>query len=292
MKIDFDQALDDCAGRIASGESNLDECLARYPEHAARLKPLLQAAARVERGRRLEPSPTFKARERTRLMAYVQTHPQRGSRANVFLTSSPVWRLGTALAVLVLAFFVTGTAFAQTALPGQALYGWKLSSERAWRAVSPDHVGVDLVLADRRAYEITVESSDVDGQAQAVKGYQEVLTRLTSETTPQNNERIINVLKVHQEKFSAAGVAVPELESLLSSSSGLSPAISVTRPSPGEQPIPLKSTPTPENSLNSAVPKGGTPGSIEVTPGPGLPALLPTQAHGKIPTLSSPDNLP
>lgn len=281
MKIDFDDALEDCAGRIASGESSLDECLTRYPEYAARLKPLLQAAVRVERGRRIIPSATFKARARAQLTAHMQAHPRRRSWTDMF-SLSPVRQLGTALAVLILAFLLTGTAFAQNALPGQPLYSWKLSSEQAWRAVSFDRVGVDLVLADRRAYEITVETSDAGRQAEAVQGYQEVLSRLTSENDAQNNDRIVKTLQSHQEKFSAAGVSVPDLESLLSSTPSLPPAISATRPSPAE----ATDTPVPGAT------HGPGSGFIPTKPAPALPALLPTQAHGVVPTSHVPVNNP
>ena len=43
MEERFDKVLDECVDRINRGET-LDECLAAYPEHAAELKPLLEAA--------------------------------------------------------------------------------------------------------------------------------------------------------------------------------------------------------------------------------------------------------
>lgn len=297
MKNDFDQALDDCAGRIASGESNLDECLRWYPEYAAQLKPLLQTAIQVERGRGLKPSADFKARGRSQLMAHIRAHPRQRSWGTAFSTPSLAWRLGTALAVLILVFFITGTVFAQNALPGQALYGWKLSSEQVWRGVSPDPVGVDLALADRRANEIAAESSDAVRQAEAVNGYQEVLSRLTSETTRENSGRIVNALKVHQKEFSAAGVAVPELESLLSSPPGLPPSMPTTQSSPDkkgtnktfETPGPPKSTPASEDNLvpTHLVPTHQPPGSKNIPPKPALPPQAQGGDH-----LPVPDNVP
>jgi len=203
---DFDRILDDCLTQITSGASSLDECLARHPEHAARLKPLLQTAVRVERGRKVKPSPAFKSRTRAQLYARMEAYPRRAR------TFSPVWRVAVSLAVLLMAFLITGTAFAQSALPGQPLYAWKLSSEQAWRAASPDPVGVDLSLAERRVDEAIAVAADPARKAQALSGYLEALARLKSESEAGNNERISLALKSHQEKLSAAGISVPELD--------------------------------------------------------------------------------
>lgn len=206
----FDLILDNCLTEMSSGASSLDECLARHPEHAAQLKPLLQTALKIERGRAIQPSPAFKARARTELYAHMQAHPRR----RVWGFSS-AWRVAVSLAVLVAAFFITGTAFAQSALPGESLYPWKLSSERVWRAVAPDRVAVDLSLADRRIGELTIIAADPARKAEALNGYNEVLIRLKSERDAQSDERILPVLKAHQEKLSKAGVSVPDLDNIL-----------------------------------------------------------------------------
>jgi len=215
----FDRVLEDCLDSIASGASTLDECLAHYPEQAARLRPLLQAAVRVGVGQNVRPSPAFKARTRARLYGHMQTHPRHRR-----WTFSPAWRVAVGLAVLVAAFFVSGTAFAQGALPGQPLYAWKLYSEQVWRAVAPEPVAVDLSLADRRIAELVAVAPDPTRQARALDGYLEVLARLKSESDVQNSERIIQTLKSHQERLSTAGISIPELDVYLSSS-GENPAI-------------------------------------------------------------------
>ena len=62
---------------------------------------------------------------------------------------SPVfWRSTITLVTIILAFVVTGTVFAQGALPGETYYGWKLRSENAWRVVSLDRLGTDLTLSN------------------------------------------------------------------------------------------------------------------------------------------------
>ena len=110
------------------------------------------------------------------------------------------------MAVLVIAFILSGTAFAQGSLPGQPFYEWKLSSEQFWRASSPDRVGVDLQLADRRTFELTSVSTDANSEATALAGYQEVLNRLSVEDDAQNSARIMDTLKANQLKLSAAGI--------------------------------------------------------------------------------------
>ena len=248
---DFDRTLDECLTQITGGASSLDECLARHPEQASQLKPLLQTAAIVERGRAVKLSPAFKARTRTQLYAHMQAHPRRRA-----WTFPPVWRVAVSLAVLAIAFLITGTAFAQGALPGQPLYAWKLSSEQAWRAVSPDPVAVDLSLAERRVDEITIIAAEPALKAEALNGYLETLARLESESNAANKEKISLALKSHQEKLSAAGVSVPELDHTIKPSGG-NPA---NNNSPDAAPI------VPVPSLSS-------PGNI-----PSLPPVVPT-AH-------------
>ncbi len=207
---EFEQVLEDGLQEIASGAASREQVLARHPEYAGRLKPLLISAARLEGGRDILPSADFKARTRTRLTTYALAHPHSDK------PSFPrIGQIVALLAVLALAFLVTGTAFAQNALPGEALYPWKLSSEVAWRWVAPDPVYVDLGLADRRAYELTSVAADPGREAKALSGYQEVLTRLRSETDKQNSGRIIDALKVHKQKLSAAGITIPELNTYL-----------------------------------------------------------------------------
>ncbi len=222
---DFDFILDDCIAQIASGASTVDACLARHPEYAAQLKPLLQAAARFDIAQNVKPSPVFRARARGQLTNYMKAHPRRRSRMGF-----PAWRLAISWAVLIIALFATETAFAQGALPGQALYAWKLSSEEVWRAVAPNPVAVDLILADRRVSEMTAVAGNSVEEAQAQSGYLEVLARLKSESGAQNQALILQTLQSHQKKLSGAGISVPGLDQYLSpsgsnsSGSGANPA--------------------------------------------------------------------
>ena|SRR5215208_7205919 len=207
MNNDLETILDVCLDQIEGGEASIDACLARYPEHAAELKPLLSAATRLVRAREVVPDPTYKMRTRTQLNVYMQQHPQRKHVSPVF------WRFTVAFATVLLLFVASGTAFAQTAVPGDRLYDWKLTSEYVWRVTSADQLGVYLTLADRRMNELVVVSGNDLRRAQALKSYEKLLMKFNTEQNEQRRQRILPVLRSQHEALIKAGILVPELES-------------------------------------------------------------------------------
>lgn len=182
----IDEILEQCLRELASGDSSLEECLARHPEHAAQLEPLLRTASRIEAGAGIRPSPMFKARARAKLTLHMKAHPRHAARSGFDLR-----RLAAGFAALLLALLVTGTVYAQGALPGDALYGWKLASERAWRVFSPDAVDTDIRIANRRIDELNATADDPERREQALDGYREVVTRLESELDDQTLKQIL-----------------------------------------------------------------------------------------------------
>ena len=134
--------------------------------------------------------------------------------------------------VAALAFAFAGTGFAQSALPGETLYGLKLSSETAWRAASPDPVGADLVLADRRAGELLTLAgrqtaanasegvSQPDAETEGIAAYTDVLDRLETETTGPNADQVLYRLQAHQDELSKAGIHVPKLDDMVAHGQG------------------------------------------------------------------------
>ena len=158
LRIDlkgFQRILEECLMRLSNGTSTLDECLASYPEYAAQLKPLLETALILNLGHDVEPLPTFTAYTRSAVTQYTQTHPRQPQ------IVVPVFqRAALTFAMLVATFLVTGTAHAQSALPGEPFYSWKRTSERAWRALSPNPVATDIILAERRLNEWIAVSND------------------------------------------------------------------------------------------------------------------------------------
>ena len=103
-------------------------------------------------GSRSRPSPTFNAYTRSWLIRYVNFHPR--ERGHAVITAVPqtphfrptlsmARRIALTVAMLALALVVTGTAQAQSALPGDPLYAWKRTSEQAMLSLSPDPLGTE-----------------------------------------------------------------------------------------------------------------------------------------------------
>lgn len=150
----FDEVLARCLAAIEAGEATVESCLAAHPRHAARLAPLLRAAAGVRRGLSAAPDPAFARRLRARVLA--------GAAAPPVVPRTALWWHGLrrpviamAMAALVL-LLVIGLApmavvTSADALPGDWNYGLKLKTEELLLALGlRDH----LDRADERAREI------------------------------------------------------------------------------------------------------------------------------------------
>lgn len=209
---DFEQVLDDCLRRLTSGTSTVEECLSGHPEYTSQLRPLLQSAAGLMRhSREAYVSPAFKARGRVKLSLHIQDHPrQRTQKIFIFR------RFAVSAAVLVLALLSAGTVRAQSALPGDLFYAWKLASEGVWREISRDASHVDLVLANRRISEIVATVDDPALQAEALHNYEEILARLQSGLDVDSDAQILSVLESHRKSLKDAGLSVPQLDDYLS----------------------------------------------------------------------------
>ena len=208
MNNELETILDICLTQIKDGEANVEECLALYPEQAAQLEPLLKAATKLSRGREVIPDPAYKARARAQLSIYMQQNPQRKRVSPLF------WRFAIGIATMLLAFLATGTSFAQSALPGDQLYDWKLTSENVWRMASNDQLGVDITLSNRRVNELVVVSQDQMRRARAMESYEKLLVKFQNTKNEQDRSRIMPVLRAQHEALIRAGVTIPELEAL------------------------------------------------------------------------------
>jgi hypothetical protein len=215
----LEEILDECLEQIASGEFSLEQCLARHPLEAAQLEPLLTAAAEVQDNPVLQPSPYYKARARSELLTYMQAHP-RSPQAEAGFLRSPGWRIAFSLVILIVTFMISGTAYAQGSIPGDSFYGWKITSERAWRVFSRDPIGIDLVLAERRVSEYLLVSDDPERRQRALDGYGEVLVRLKSETDTNSLGRVVPVLKHHEKSLNDSGIRIPALDEFLGQQAG------------------------------------------------------------------------
>ena len=123
----FDNIVNECLERLAAGESVTD-CLARYPERADELAPLLRMMhATMQASRAAAPSAAGKARGMARMQAALADgRPRRGRRLQL---SRIFWRpITTPIAVAFAAVFLTiaaaggTTAASADSIPGEALY--------------------------------------------------------------------------------------------------------------------------------------------------------------------------
>ncbi len=212
MNDEFEAILETCVDDIAEGEASLEECLARYPQYATELEPVLYTVTRLKSGRAIKPSPFLRGTIRAELKLAMKSSPPPKSRLPLFF-----WRMALNVAVLLFALIMTNTVFAQGALPGESLYNWKLTSERVWRVVSIDPVGTDLQLSNRRINEYVAVSSDETRRARVLVSYNELLTRFESEGNNNDQQRILVALQSQRDSLHKAGLSIPELDNFVAS---------------------------------------------------------------------------
>jgi hypothetical protein len=229
---EFESVLQECLRDVEQGISNVEECLQRHPKHAAQLEPILLTSAYLARGREARLSPAFQARVRSRLVREMYAHPRRLARPRFMFM-----RLTASLAAVMLALLLSGTVYAQRAMPGETFYAWKIASENAWRLVSPDPLGTDLAIAERRLEELIAVRNDPVLQAQALAAYLQVTNRLRSQIDPANQARILAVLDAQAEELSQHDILPEE------PAPNIVPPFEVPTATLIETPLPILETP-------------------------------------------------
>jgi len=86
MKRDVNHALDECLALLGEGRATLEECLARYPEYASDLAPLLEIAIQVRSVLQPPPDPVAFAAGKRRML---ETLAERKRRQAVSVSSTP-----------------------------------------------------------------------------------------------------------------------------------------------------------------------------------------------------------
>jgi hypothetical protein len=155
----FENILDVCLEGIRQGES-VEQCLARYPEQAAELAPLLRVAEdSLKAYSVVEPRPEFKERSRYEMQSRLRgkerkTEPKKVS----FAGWVPRWAVAVASVILIFLIAGTGTVAASTSsMPDDTLYPVKLATEQVRLGLSRGDIKkarVNVGLADRRVKEI------------------------------------------------------------------------------------------------------------------------------------------
>ncbi|MFQ5996768.1 MAG: DUF4382 domain-containing protein, partial [Dehalococcoidales bacterium] len=179
MEKDFDSILDKCLSQVRTGGGDIGSCLSQYPEHADRLRPLLEMATRLWQTSQPQPSPEAVSRGEQLLVERVaekrssQTSRQELARAtgdridrggggpgrNPFFPMG--WRLrwaGVVAAILVL-FMLSGgvVAASNNSMPGEVLYPVKMATEQARLVLTPSEEGkakLHIAFAERRMEEM------------------------------------------------------------------------------------------------------------------------------------------
>jgi hypothetical protein len=158
MAEELESILNDCIDRLLRGES-LEQCLQRYPERAAELRPLLQVALAALRASAVEPRAEFKAQARYQMRSLLHARElKRQPKRLPLLRWLPRWAV--IVIVAIFAFLVAGTgtvAAASDSLPGDTLYAVKLATERVQLAFTFSDTGkakLEAKFAGRRAEEM------------------------------------------------------------------------------------------------------------------------------------------
>ncbi len=123
---EFENILDECLDQLIKGET-IESCLARYPQYAAALEPLLKTAQETRVAAAVKPRPEFRQRAAGEFQEAVRNLPvKKGG-------SAFKWQLRWALPVAVVLILLAGgsgtVVAASNSLPDSPLYQVKLATE-------------------------------------------------------------------------------------------------------------------------------------------------------------------
>ncbi len=158
--IDLAERLDACLSLIEAGLS-VDECLARYPDAADELRPLLSASAAVKTALATELPLSARLRVTNRVMSAWDERASRPARRwwSISLPSlAPKWAAVAASLAIVLVGGTGTVSASASSIPGDALYPVKEFTEEArlWITRSPEEkVAYYSDLVEERVRELT-----------------------------------------------------------------------------------------------------------------------------------------
>lgn len=180
------EAFNDCAERMRAGET-VEACLRHYPQYAAELRPLLLSVEALTRARTSASESTqAESSARFRFEAALQKDARPRSVIPQFV------RYAAAIIATVIIGGALLTALAQSALPGDPLYGVKRAGEQALMALAgstdADRLNerriseIQALLAAGRSAEVGFEGevSAQDGQNWRIGGLDVTVSAETS----------------------------------------------------------------------------------------------------------------
>ena len=148
--------LNNCFEKMLAGDESIESCLARYPEHALELKPLLETMKAARAASNLSPDLSFRARARYEFRSALYDSMSAKKRPAL----SGRWRWATIAStagVLLLTSAGGVVAASSGSMPGQALYQVKRTIENVQLTMTPSQAAkarLYATLADRRVSEI------------------------------------------------------------------------------------------------------------------------------------------
>lgn len=153
---ELDNILDECLERILHGET-MEQCLQRFPGHAAELRPLLETARLLTQSASFSPRPEFREEARHRFQAVLLGTARKSRESFPRRFWQPRW---VTMVAVILAVIMAGggtVAAAGASMPDQPLYPVKIAVEQTWLALTPSSLGkAELYarLTERRMTEI------------------------------------------------------------------------------------------------------------------------------------------
>lgn len=145
MSRRLERALDACLVSIREGSASLDECLARYPDHAAELRPLLELATSLERVPVPEPDPSRAAAGRGAMLAALARQKRAGAQRRAGLRTRPArggFRRVAAVGLAALILIMVGGLVAEFVVPPGIARAATLQAVRG--GVQVQYPGVDV----------------------------------------------------------------------------------------------------------------------------------------------------
>ncbi|MSQ40559.1 MAG: hypothetical protein EXR55_02635 [Dehalococcoidia bacterium] len=172
-----DAILQECLDRLGGGET-VAQCLARYPDQAAELRPALETAWRLrEEGAALGPDEGFRRRTRQRLlMAYAQREGHSKARWAWLSALSPrLVAVGAGLLLVMVLGLGSTYRAAAASVPGESLY---------WLKEKGEQVRLTLARSDKAQAHLNAslaEERAKEGRALLSKGHVQKLSKVEAQ---------------------------------------------------------------------------------------------------------------
>jgi hypothetical protein len=284
-RLDLALILDDCVQWLRAGE-DVTGCLARYPDHAAELTPMVAAAVQL-RGL-AEVHLSFDAQMRAkatlrRTLAARRAPAAQSRRWPGWLIGGWTWQGARGLAVaavcIVLIFGALTATTVAASQPGDFSYPLRVAIERApalFQGASAGRAATELTVADRRLADLQAHFTAV-GQADttalnALLTGDEAAAKVAPNLDPAERERVVSRVVAHAGALAELARIAPEPEvaSALQAAAEhamtiagrvqSAPPASGSRPpaGPGPSPTPLAATDTPTANPPAAAPETPT----------------------------------